>query len=180
MVLGKSLMKLRCNQTEVTEDMNSHNSIIQVKPYSPSSLAPGVAIHKMIIPGLAIIFCSNFAWSGDLHQYAMYATPDMANYKCELKERYSLNNKNPGSIPGKHTDYGCQVSIPKKQYQARFQFCYFSGINLHKIQEGQSSECFIQERDNDYTFSAYIGQNNNPKSQVMCYYSCLGNTKNMD
>jgi hypothetical protein len=115
--------------------------------------------------------------SGDLYQYAMYVTPDSSIDKCELKERYSPNNNNPGSIPGKRSDYGCQVAIPKKQYQTMYQFCYFSGINLHKMQDGQSSECFIQERDDYYVFSAYIGLNKNPGSQVMCYFSCLGNDK---
>ncbi|NOY66173.1 MAG: hypothetical protein GXP13_02035 [Gammaproteobacteria bacterium] len=134
-------------------------------------------ICRLILPGLVLAISSNHALGSDLYQYAMYATPDSTKDKCELKGRYSLNNQYPRSIPGKHTGHGCWVTMPKDQYEARFQFCYFSGINLHMIQEGQSSECFIQERDDDYAFIAYIGRNNNPKSQVICYFTCLGKTE---
>jgi len=133
--------------------------------------------YKLILSGLIFAICSNVTLASDLYQYAMYVTPNANSDNCALKERYSLNNKKPQSISGKRSKYECLVSISKKQYEARYQFCYFSGINIHKIQEKQSVECFIQERDYDYAFIAYIDGKNNTESQVMCYFTCLGKLK---
>ena len=135
-----------------------------------------ISTYRLILSGLIFAIWTNVTLASDLYQYAMYVTPDATRDKCELKERYSLKNKNPLSISGKRNEHECQVSMPKKQYETRYQFCYLSGINLHKIKEGQSAECFIQERDDDYAFIAYIDSNNNPESQVMCYFTCFGKT----
>ncbi len=108
-----------------------------------------------------------------LRQFAMFAAPNMAPDNCQLVERYSPHRTNGTRFNGYIDSYGCNVSIPTDRYEKLFRFCYQSGINVHKITNENSFECFIQKRVDDYLFLSHISKAAGKDSQVMCYFSCI-------
>jgi hypothetical protein len=108
-----------------------------------------------------------------LHQFAMFIAPAMDAKHCVLVERYS-DSHDTTKYHGKLEGSGCGVSIAKNTYEDRFSFCFLSGINSYRITSGASSECFIQQRDSDYLFYAFLSGSLNNESQLMCYFSCIG------
>jgi len=110
-----------------------------------------------------------------LRQYAMYAQPEMTEERCALYERYMKEGKPPKKISGRVEDYGCSVSIGREAYEARFRFCFLSGVNLHQAANIDGYECFIQQRESNYIFLSHIPSMAEPKSQLICYFSCISN-----
>ncbi len=108
-----------------------------------------------------------------LQQFAMYARPTSQMQTCELVGRRSSSTDNKVAFRGRFGNYGCEVSISRKNYEALFRFCFFSGINVQGVQQNDSFECFVQQREKDYVFLAQIANSSDQESQIMCYFTCL-------
>jgi len=109
-----------------------------------------------------------------LFQFAMYARNEGLSSECELVERFSPDQDKQLRFAGTLDGYGCWVLMPQDLYERKFQFCYLAGFNLHEVEGRQSTECFIQRRDEDYAFLAHIGEGDAQGGQVMCYFTCVG------
>jgi hypothetical protein len=130
----------------------------------------------LLLYTLSLAHSENFK----LRQFALYATPKMEKQNCQLTERAPPSAvASTTKFQGHMENNRCNVSIPKKRYEQLFQFCYQSGINLHKVDGEHSFECFIQERENDYLFLTYISPKVGTNSQVICYFSCMTPTHKM-
>ena len=106
-------------------------------------------------------------------QFAMYATPEMAQKACRLVERDFGVDAKATQIKGQIDDYGCHVTLTKEEYERQFKFCYQSGINVSGAAAIDSFECVVQERQSDYLFLAHMSGKQGRESQVMCYFSCM-------
>lgn len=106
-------------------------------------------------------------------QFAMFASPGMRDESCALVERDGWQKGRERRFPGYLNEYGCNVSLTIADYEASFDFCYQSGINVFMMPAEASFECFVQKRNNDYVFLTHISKTAHEDSQIMCYFSCI-------
>lgn len=137
------------------------------------SMAPLTAV---VMCFMVLLLTTKGAVAADDHrqqQFAMFATPGMAEESCALVERGSAQSEKGKRFPGYLNEYGCGVSLSIVDYEASFEFCYQSGINVFKMLYKASFECFVQKRDNDYLFLTHISGTEDEDSQIMCYFTCI-------
>ncbi len=121
----------------------------------------------------SLIPSGQFYADESLQQFAMYARPTSQMQTCGLVGRRSSSTDNKVAFRGRLGNYGCEVSLSRKNYEALFRFCFLSGINVQGGQQNDSFECFVQQREKDYVFLAQIANSSDQESQIMCYFTCL-------
>lgn len=134
------------------------------------------------IIGIAAGYMSVDAYSKEFYQFILHDTAGMTAEDCMLIERYYGKDKERLVFPGRlDPAAGCLVNMSFAKYEERFSFCYLAGSGHHYIGASQSTECFVQKTANEYIFLAHVDRKAAAqKSQVACYFSCIGKFRRGD